>query len=92
MQCPQCQTENRSEAKFCNECGAKLEVPCPQCGNHNRPGSKFCDGCGHNLSFLQEKSSPAPLLDEKIKKIQKYLPQGLTEKSNYIMSPCNLEL
>ena len=37
-------------AKFCSECGAKLEVVCPKCGNHNRPGSKFCDECGHSLA------------------------------------------
>jgi class 3 adenylate cyclase len=49
MKCPKCQTENKNEAKFCNECGTKLEVACPECGNLNRPGSKFCDACGHDL-------------------------------------------
>ena len=80
MICPNCQTDNRDEAKFCNECGAKLEIICPECSNHNRAGSKFCDECGNNLFPSPETSNQAPLLDEKIKKIQKYLPEGLTEK------------
>ena len=31
MKCPTCQTENPDTAKFCNECGAQLEV-----GGHAR--------------------------------------------------------
>lgn len=33
MQCPQCATENRPQAKFCQKCGAKLQtdtIPLPQ--------------------------------------------------------------
>jgi class 3 adenylate cyclase/tetratricopeptide (TPR) repeat protein len=56
-----------------------LELACPQCGKLNPPGSKFCNGCGHNLTH-----TPAPpkelSFDEKLKKIQKYLPKGITEK------------
>lgn len=55
-------------------------MTCSNCGNLNRPGSKFCDECGNNLSPSRETSSQAPFLDDKIKKIQKYLPEGLTEK------------
>jgi class 3 adenylate cyclase/tetratricopeptide (TPR) repeat protein len=66
MKCPDCKAENREGAKFCNTCGSKLEIVCPKCGNFNSPGSRFCDEC---LSF-----------DEKLAKIQKYLPKGLTEK------------
>jgi len=49
MKCPKCLSENRQGAKFCNECGHKLELACPKCRNSNRPGSKFCDECGHDL-------------------------------------------
>ena len=55
-------------------------MTCSNCGNLNRPGSKFCDECGNNLSLSRETSNQAPFLEEKIKKIQKYLPEGLTEK------------
>ncbi len=80
MKCPKCQFENREVAKFCNECGHKFEVTCPECTASNRVGSKFCDECGHKLTA---KPAPPPKdlsFDEKINKIQKYLPKGLTEK------------
>ena len=50
MKCPECLSDNREGAKFCNECGHKLELVCPKCKNINRPDSKFCDECGHDLS------------------------------------------
>jgi len=56
MKCSKCLSENREEAKFCNECGHKLELACPECRNFNRPESKFCDECGHDLS---KPSAPA---------------------------------
>ena len=30
--CPACKTQCAAGAKFCNNCGAKLENKCPQCG------------------------------------------------------------
>ena len=80
MKCPNCQFENREEAKFCNECGSKFELTCPGCGATNRAGSKFCDECGSKLSLPVEKAPKDLSLDEKLTKIQKYLPKGLTEK------------
>jgi class 3 adenylate cyclase/tetratricopeptide (TPR) repeat protein len=80
MRCPKCQFNNPEGARFCNECGSQLEITCPDCGKANPPGSKFCNGCGHQLT-LPSKPAPKDLsFDEKIKKIQKYLPRGLTEK------------
>lgn len=80
MECPNCQTDNETGAKFCNECGAKLESACPECGKTNRPDSKFCNECGHKLT-LPSKSPPKELsFGEKLDKIQRYLPKGLTEK------------
>ena len=49
MKCPQCQFENREDAKFCLECGMKLEIDCPQCGKAFPISAKFCDECGQNL-------------------------------------------
>jgi class 3 adenylate cyclase/predicted ATPase len=84
MKCPSCESDNREGAKFCNECGQKFELTCPQCGTSNRPGSKFCDECGHNLTLPSEPSPKPPpqdlSFDEKLEKIQRYLPKGLTEK------------
>ena len=84
MKCPKCQFENSDDAKFCNECGNKLELACPECGKVNPLGSKFCNECGHNLTLPSEPTpSPTPRdlsFDEKLDKIQRYLPKGLTEK------------
>jgi predicted amidophosphoribosyltransferase len=32
MKCPKCQFDNREGIKFCEECGAKMELKCPKCG------------------------------------------------------------
>ena len=81
MKCPKCQFENPAGTKFCNECGNKLEVVCPRCTKPNSPGSKFCGECGHTLTSPVETNLPKDLsFDEKLAKIQKYLPGGLTEK------------
>ena len=80
MKCPKCQSDNETGAKFCNECGTKLEIACPECGKANRPGSKFCNECGHNLTLPSEPLPKGLSFDEKLDKIQRYLPKGLTEK------------
>jgi class 3 adenylate cyclase/ketosteroid isomerase-like protein len=46
MTCSLCQHENRSGAKFCEECAAPLPRPCASCGAHLRASAKFCDECG----------------------------------------------
>ncbi len=80
MKCPKCHTENPETRKFCRECGAKLLLVCPQCGSENLPGDKFCGECGHNLGTPSEPIPKALSFDEKLEKIQRYLPEGLTEK------------
>ena len=80
MKCHKCQSDNPESAKFCGECGAKLEMACPQCGKGNPPAGKFCFECGHNLSVLTTPPPKDLSLDEKIAKTQKYLPKGITEK------------
>ncbi len=80
MKCSKCQAENPEGMKFCVECGKKLEIICSKCGFSNSPTFKFCGECGHDLG-LPSKPIPKELsFDEKLTKIQKYLPGGLTEK------------
>ena len=68
MKCPNCQFENRSDAKFCKSCGYKLEglnakpeatasaaSVCLSCGAVLKPGAKFCSKCGSTIA-----ASPAP--------------------------------
>jgi len=80
MKCEKCQTENPEENKFCRKCGAKLLKLCPQCGSENLPDDNFCGKCGHKFSLPPEPSPRDLSLDEKLAKIQRYLPKGLTEK------------
>ncbi len=80
MKCPECQTENPETRKFCRECGAKLILLCPQCNSENLPGDKFCGECGHNFSLPPEPTPKDLSFDEKLNKIQRYLPKGITEK------------
>ena len=80
MRCLECQTEDPDTRKFCGECGAKLQRTCPGCGAMNPTQYKFCGECGHRLTRLSEPISKELSLDEKIAKIQRYLPEGLTEK------------
>jgi hypothetical protein len=80
MECPKCQFENREGAKFCGECGHIFDIICPSCAANNRAGNKFCDECGSKLSLPLRQAPKDLSFDEKIAKIQKYLPKGLTEK------------
>jgi class 3 adenylate cyclase/tetratricopeptide (TPR) repeat protein len=57
-----------------------LEFICPECGKANPPGSKFCNECAHTLTPPSEPALKDLSFDEKLEKIQKYLPKGLTEK------------
>jgi class 3 adenylate cyclase/tetratricopeptide (TPR) repeat protein len=80
MKCPACQFDNREGAQFCKECGKKLELLCLSCGHPYQPGSKFCDECGHSLSIPTRPALKELSFDEKLAKIQRYLPKDLTEK------------
>ena len=80
MKCPNCQFENPEKMKFCGECGSKLEKRCSSCHFVNPPNFKFCGECGHSLTDPSETVPKERPFDEKLAKIQRYLPQGLTEK------------
>ena len=49
MRCASCQTENRDEVRFCEECGASFADSCPRCGAEVPRQSKFCGECGAQL-------------------------------------------
>jgi len=51
MQCSRCRHENVAGAKFCGECGARLEAACAACGTVNPAGNKFCHECGTALGI-----------------------------------------
>ena len=60
MSCPQCGHVNPPPAKFCSDCGAKLEKACRRCGQSNAPGSRFCNECGEALAAVAPPSAYTP--------------------------------
>src|SRR3989339_145184 len=80
MKCSKCGFENADSLNFCNECGQKITIACPSCQANNQPGSKFCGDCGHDLTQPSPAIPKEISFDEKIAKIQKYLPSGIIEK------------
>jgi membrane protease subunit (stomatin/prohibitin family) len=51
IKCGKCGAATAASSKFCNECGAKIEVAvapanCIKCGSALHPGAKFCSECG----------------------------------------------
>jgi ribosomal protein L40E len=46
MLCGKFNKDNPSDASFCEECGAKLELICPACKASVSPEARFCRKCG----------------------------------------------
>ncbi|MEK6710656.1 MAG: adenylate/guanylate cyclase domain-containing protein [Nitrospinota bacterium] len=84
MQCSACRHENRPQALFCEQCGARLERLCPACGDAVQPGARFCGHCGGALeSAPQAAAGPSPLgarAEAFAKQIPSYTPRHLVEK------------
>jgi class 3 adenylate cyclase/tetratricopeptide (TPR) repeat protein len=71
MKCPRCQAENDAGARFCEDCGARLEAACPSCGTPVTPGKKFCRSCGAALTIVAAGRFASP---------ESYIPKHLAEK------------
>lgn len=52
--CPKCGANLPNNAKFCLECGTKLENKCPKCGTNNSLDAKFCLECGEKLGGTKD--------------------------------------
>ena len=101
MTCPACSHDNPSDAKFCNACGAKLELACPRCGSTNSPDSRFCNGCGQALTTPSEipshksppdkRSAPSPLPGELQAKILAQRGRIEGERRQVTVLFCDLE-
>jgi class 3 adenylate cyclase/tetratricopeptide (TPR) repeat protein len=74
MQCARCQHENRSGAKFCEECAASLARLCANCGAQLSSAAKFCSECAHPAG--QTAPSRAPRFGAP----ESYTPKHLAEK------------
>ena len=80
MICPNCQTDNRDTAKFCDNCGTPLQVNCPNCDTVNRPGAKFCDNCGHSLNLSAKPAGRQPTTRPQPAVIDQLIPRDFAAK------------
>ena len=55
-------------------------MECPDCNSKIPDLAKFCIECGRSLFSTSRASSENLTSDEKLEKIQRYLPKGLTKK------------
>jgi class 3 adenylate cyclase len=71
LRCPSCGHGNRTDRRFCTECGSRLGPTCGACGAAVETSEKFCGSCGVPLNeptALAERSPAA------------YTPKHLAEK------------
>jgi class 3 adenylate cyclase/tetratricopeptide (TPR) repeat protein len=73
MTCPRCQHENRSGAKFCEECATPLARTCLNCGSPLSATAKFCPECAHPVAG----TTPAA---DRFASPESYTPKHLAEK------------
>jgi hypothetical protein len=71
VNCPKCRAEHDRAARFCEECGARLETTCSNCGKPLTPGKKFCRSCGAPAASADSFESNSPAL---------YTPAHVAEK------------
>jgi len=67
MNCPNCDIENRSGARFCRACGTPLAHRCPECGAPVDEEQQFCDSCGTSLAAPAEPARvQAPVAERRL--------------------------
>lgn len=62
VDCPQCGFANIAHARFCNDCGARLEPPCPP--EHSPQPASFAIGRAQARSMPGEAGNPAGALTD----------------------------
>lgn len=73
--CPKCGATVKAGAKFCPECGNKMEeekMTCPECGAKVSPKAKFCPECGKKL---EAKKAVCPKCGAEVKAGAKFCPE-----------------
>jgi class 3 adenylate cyclase len=75
VRCSRCQAENDGAARFCEDCGTRLEQACPSCGQPVTPGKKFCRSCGASVEAPQGAGAAPRFVSP-----ETYTPRHLAEK------------
>jgi len=91
MICPDCGSKNQSNAKYCTQCGHRLEEAdikkCASCGHPNPVEYQFCVNCGSRLRKLpkEKNRSQAKKSKKKAKKAPKENDVSSSKKNEYIL-------
>ena len=75
IKCPKCGAQVKEGAKFCPECGNKMEQEvkkCPECGAKVVPNAKFCPECGKKIVDGKKK---CPKCGAEVKAGAKFCPE-----------------
>ncbi len=73
MHCPRCRFDNPASARFCTQCGARLQRQCPGCSAELGEGVRFCSQCGRPVET-------APPIQTRFTSPEAYTPRHLAEK------------
>jgi class 3 adenylate cyclase len=73
----QCGHANAAGAKFCSECGARLNLSCGSCGKELAPGAKFCSECGQPTT---RPAAPARAPASRFSSPETYTPRHLADR------------
>lgn len=52
VRCPECDSANPLDARYCFRCGANLLRRCPSCGQENLLSAEYCVSCGVTLDIV----------------------------------------
>ncbi len=75
MECPTCEQENPTSARFCMHCAAPLVPACASCGAELPTAARFCPQCAHPVNA----AAPAPGAAED-RDPRAYTPKHLSDK------------
>jgi class 3 adenylate cyclase len=87
MKCFNCSFVNPDGARFCQNCGERLETVCPTCGTANPGNARFCSNCGSALpkdraaTPGEEAQRPAPVTVTRHARLAAAAPSALVEKA-----------
>ena len=79
MNCPNCDTQNPQEARFCMNCGVSLLIVCPNCSFANPYVANFCINCGQPLRERKQVAVEKPT-ESKENSLKKFIPKEYAEK------------
>ena len=60
MRCLRCDSQNKADNDYCENCGMPLGIKCDVCDHINGPASRFCGQCGTLLATKGISPDPSP--------------------------------